>query len=109
MVLAFVRLTTKSLLIHPRLLTTSKVAFRPNRWLSHQTSHFNMEKIIAIGQMRASNDKAANRQQVQQIVENATKENACVCTFLLVRLKCVKSYSLDFYSPFLVCIFARML
>lgn len=37
-----------------------------------------MEKIIAIGQMCATNDKLANRQQVQQIVESAVQKDACV-------------------------------
>lgn len=44
-----------------------------------------MEKLIAIGQMRATNDKAANRQQVQKIVESAAKDNACVCILSLFR------------------------
>lgn len=94
MVLALVRFTIKSFSIEPRLLKISKVAFRPNRWLSNQTSNFNMEKTIAIGQMRASNNKADNRQQVQQIVESATKENACVCIDF-VPLKYVISCSSD--------------
>lgn len=37
-----------------------------------------MEKIIAIGQMCATNDKLSNRQQVQEIVESAAKQKACV-------------------------------
>lgn len=42
------------------------------------TSNSKMEKIIAIGQMCATNDKLANRQQVQQIVESAVQKDACV-------------------------------
>lgn len=37
-----------------------------------------MERTIAIGQMCATNDKLANRQQVQLIVESAVKQQACV-------------------------------
>lgn len=40
-----------------------------------------MEKIIAIGQMCATNDKAANRLQTHEIIETAVKQNACVCAF----------------------------
>lgn len=84
-----------------------------------------MEKIIAIGQMRATNDKVANREQVintnivcifpkilccflfpqvQQIVESAVKQNACVC---INEMDC-NSHLLKFYR-YLVCIFTRML
>lgn len=41
----------------------------------------NMERIIAIGQMCATNNKLANRQQVQQIVESAVQQEACVSVF----------------------------
>lgn len=39
-----------------------------------------MEKIIAIAQMCSTNDKTANRLQVQEIIETAVKQNACVST-----------------------------
>lgn len=45
-----------------------------------------MEKIIAIGQMCATNDKAANRLQSQEIIETAVKQNACVGVFFKVNL-----------------------
>lgn len=37
---------------------------------------------IAIGQMRSTKDKQANRVQVQEIVELAAKQNASVCISL---------------------------
>lgn len=40
-----------------------------------------MERTIAIGQMCATNDKLANRQQVQLIVESAVEQRACVSFF----------------------------
>lgn len=37
-----------------------------------------MEKIIAIGQMCSTNNKESNRKQVEQIVESAVEQKACV-------------------------------
>lgn len=85
MVLAFIRCPTKLLSFHSHFIRSSEIALTLKyRQLSNHTSNFNMEKMIAIGQMRATNDKIANRQQVQQIVEYAAKENACVCILNII-------------------------
>lgn len=55
-----------------------KTVFHSNRSLANHSKNMAMEKIIAIGQMRSTNDKIANRQQVQQIVESAAQKNASV-------------------------------
>lgn len=79
MVFKSIQFTSKLILVQHRLLRTPKVALSSNRKLTSQVKHSMMEKLIAIGQMRATNDKAANRQQVQQIVDSAAEKNACVC------------------------------
>lgn len=55
--------------------TSFPISSRANR------NNNKMEKIIAIGQMCATNDKAANRLQAQEIIETAVKQNACVNAF----------------------------
>lgn len=81
MVINFVRFTSKLFLAQKQNQTIkiSKQVFLFSRKFSSQIKDLKMEKIIAIGQMRSTNDKAANREQVQQIVESASQENACVC------------------------------
>lgn len=37
-----------------------------------------MDKIIGIGQMCATNNKASNRKQVEEIVRSAVKQKVCV-------------------------------
>ena len=49
------------------------------RSLNGMTSPSKMEKQIAIGQMRATNDKQFNRDQVEKIVREAVAKNAEVC------------------------------
>lgn len=79
MVINFVRFTSKLFLAHQHSFKVSKQVFLFGRKFSSQIKDLKMEKIIAIGQMRSTNDKASNRQQVQQIVESASQENASVC------------------------------
>lgn len=55
-----------------------KTVFHSVRSLANHSKNMAMDKIIAIGQMRSTNDKIANRQQVQQIVEKAAQKNASV-------------------------------
>lgn len=47
----------------------------------------NMERIIAVGQMCATNNKLTNRQYVQRIVESAAQQNACVSSHRISWLK----------------------
>ena len=79
MVINFVRFTSKLFLAHHHSFKVSQQVFLFGRKFSSQVKDLKMEKTIAIGQMRSTNDKAANRQQVQQIVESALQENASVC------------------------------
>lgn len=82
MVISFIRSTRKLFFAQNYTLKISKqLLFVCDRRFSSQTKNLKMEKIIAVGQMRSTNDKAANRQQVQQIVESATQKNACVRLF----------------------------
>lgn len=53
------------------------VSFSAYRQISNEISG-NMESIIGLSQMCATNDKIANRQQVQRIVESAAQQNASV-------------------------------
>lgn len=66
-----IKLLAKSVPAYCLLKTSFSISYRANK----------MEKIIAIAQMCSTNDKAANRLQVQEIIENAVKQNACVSTF----------------------------
>lgn len=79
MIISFVRFTSKLFLAQNHSYKIPKPLSLFNRKFGSQVKQFKMEKVIAIGQMRSTNDKAANRQQVQQIVESASQENACVC------------------------------
>lgn len=81
MFINFVRFTNRLFLAqkHNQTFKISKQVFLFSRKFSNQSKDLKMEKIIAIGQMRSTNDKASNREQVQQIVESASQENACVC------------------------------
>lgn len=80
MLINFFRFTKRLFLAqnHNQTFKISKQVFLFSRKSSNQVKNLKMEKIIAIGQMRSTNDKAANREQVQQIVESASQENACV-------------------------------
>lgn len=89
MVLKFIRYANRiSVALPHHFLNTSyatiakPIAALSIRAISYQTKSrqtSTMEKTIAIGQMRATNDKLSNRQQVQQIVESAAQQNASVC------------------------------
>lgn len=106
MVINFVRFTSRLFLAPHISFKISKQVF--SRKFSNQVKDLKMEKIIAIGQMRSTNDKAANRQQVQQIVESASQENASVCIQHTL-LKCLyHTHNFEFNSVS-VCILARML
>lgn len=79
MIRHFVRITNRHFFTNQYPKTVyNKVLPRLSRQFSSQIGKTNMEKIVAVGQMRATNDKAANRHQVQQIVESASQQNACV-------------------------------
>lgn len=83
MIFSNVRYTAKLFLVQRRSTNSYKELFLPIRNFVSHTKAFKMDKTIAIGQMRSTNDKIANRQQVQQIVESAAKKNACVRVILL--------------------------
>lgn len=53
---------------------------------------------IAIGQMRSTKDKLANRVQVQEIVELAVKQNASVCISLRLSSRCSNTTEHSFIS-----------
>lgn len=80
MVINFIRLTNKLFLAQNHTFNISKQVFLLSRTFGSQVKELKMEKIIAIGQMKSTNDKAANRKQVQQIVGTASQDNACVCS-----------------------------
>lgn len=79
---------------------------------SGKIGNVNMERIIAIGQMCATNDKLANRQQVNQIVESAVQQEACV-SIATVENRTTTSFTIAFdrfvRSVRSVRLFARML
>lgn len=88
MIFSNVRYTAKLFLVQRRSINSYKELFLPIiRNFVSQTKAFKMDKTIAIGQMRSTNDKIANRQQVQQIVESAAQKNACVRVILLNALR----------------------
>lgn len=80
----FIQLTSKLFRIQYHHTINITTTFLIRRHLSNQINQFKMEKIIAIGQMRSTNNKLDNRQQVQQIVELAAQENASVRTLFLL-------------------------
>lgn len=70
-----IKLLAKSSPAYCLLKTSFSISFRVSK------NNNKMEKIIAIGQMCATNDKAANRLQAQEIIETAVKQDACVSAF----------------------------
>lgn len=82
----FIQLTSKLFRIQSHYITNQTEQFFIKRYFSNQIKKFKMEKIIAIGQMRSTNNKLDNRQQVQQIVETAAQENASVRMFFSFKL-----------------------
>lgn len=50
-----------------------------------------MDKIIGIGQMCATNDKEWNRKQVEEIVKSAVDQNTCVSDVLIFSFYNVKT------------------
>lgn len=60
---------------------------------------------IAIGQMRSTNDKKSNRDQVQEIIRLAVQQNAGVCIHFAFRIE----LPFNFSRLSTVCILARML
>lgn len=85
MICHLIRSSRKLLLGKTRLLYASERIFSLNRKFSIDKINNEMEKIIAIGQMCATNNKIANRQQVQEIVNSAVEQNACVRYLLFIR------------------------
>lgn len=78
MVHVFCHSSSRIFFNHHSLLNINRRAFPSiNKFFSNNI-HREMEKIIAIGQMCATNDKLSNRQQVQEIIESAAKQKACV-------------------------------
>lgn len=64
-----------------QIFSLIKVKKFPKSFYSNSVSEnkqLKMSKTIAIGQMRATNNKEHNRSQVRQIVESAAQQNACV-------------------------------
>lgn len=75
----FIRFSSKLFFTKNRIVNIPNKLFCVKRNFCNQVENkIKMEKIIAIGQMRSTNNKLDNRQQVKQIVESATQENACV-------------------------------
>lgn len=73
-----IRSRSKFVLNHSHLLGPFKKVFNSNREITSTALKRNMDKIIAIGQMCATNDKVANRKQVEEIIKSAVKQDACV-------------------------------
>lgn len=68
MVFMFVHLTNKAFLAQYHFINTLNATISLSiRKIGSQSKNLAMEKIIAIGQMLATNDKAHNRQQVQKL------------------------------------------
>lgn len=78
MLSSYIRHASTLFLVQRHSLNRFTTIFQSIRHFANQTNDLKMDKFIAIGQMRSTNDKAANRQQVQQIVESAAQQKACV-------------------------------
>lgn len=67
MVFKFIRHTNKVFFAQYHFKNTLKTStILTIRKFGSHSKNLTMEKVIAVGQMRSTNDKAANRQQVQE-------------------------------------------